>query len=231
MTNFKPDVCYESPNQTKINNSSKDYIKENIRKIHNLSGSIMDSLNELTSYQNIESVLIQTQEKALQIEKNVLLCADKIPTSCLENSISIFPVKITKEWNLIHIHFSELLPHRVKYNFTSKKIQYHFDYSYYANSFRTAAQEYIKDHGIQIYNKKCLAYIRTSYTDSEHTFDHDNLEPKPLIDHAIKPFLIDDNVAYLSLYFDAEESSSNYTDVWFGPEEDVLKLICNFKRT
>ncbi len=108
------------------------------------------------------------------------------------------------------------LPKRAKIN--GKELVYDYDVSSYKQNMIRTFNSYFDSHSIK-YDEKVNVIIVSHYNDISHMLDHDNTDPKPLIDGIKTNMLIDDNPLYMRLVFDAvlEKDKEEYTEVVVCP--------------
>lgn len=166
--------------------------------------------------------------KACQSASSKIPVNKKYRQCYVESLMKVSEITVNGE-PIVYFMLDGLLPHKITFDSSTGNTKYMHNKDLLYSRYRTAVEEYLKEHEPHLYKKKVLVAFVHHYNKSERMMDHDNIETKTFIDAALKNiFIIDDNPRRMDLYHGSvvEEGIESFTEVFVGyPDTVIGKLM------
>ena len=137
--------------------------------------------------------------------------------------LTVPTMTVAKEDNLYHMILDDLIPHRITYSMSGKKLKYDYLRSEVYSGYKKAMVLYEKEHTMSKAKELTYALFVNYFAKGDRIADLDNLDQKPFID-AIKEYLLkDDSPKYLRFIMEYKVGKKTHTEVYIGNKEDIQR--------
>lgn len=208
----------------------KGKLEECRKSLKNMNTRI-DNICSLLDDKEYERVYDACLETGTQIEK--IGNKFKLLPSYFGDKDNISKIKETYETRLeftyvdgyMKIILPELLPKRLKYDTSKRKIVNRVNYdSIRAGYFESFRKEFATGR-MPVYSGRVVAHIVNYFTSEVEVNDADNLDPKIIIDTICTFLLEDDSMIYCSLFEEYGIADIPHTEVTVIPESTWIKYL------